>query len=81
MTGSRRTAWNPFPRLTTCGSTPMSTRTTRSFVMIDHAVEPRNQVGVPAPGQPALEDRELHPFAESLHQLEHQPPPLRVGGQ
>ena len=46
--------------------------------MIDHRVEARNQIGVPAAAQAALEDRELDPLAVPLHQLEHPPPPLGV---
>ena len=47
--------------------------------MIDHPVEPRNQIGLPAAAQAALKDGELDPLAVSLHQLEHPPPPLGVG--
>ena len=48
-------------------------------VMIDQIVDARNQLGVPAAAQPALEDRELHPFAVAVHQPEHAAPPLGVG--
>ena len=44
--------------------------------MIDHPVEPRNQIGVPAAAEAALEDGELDPLAVALHQLEHPSPPL-----
>ena len=46
--------------------------------MIDHPVEPRNQIGLPAAAQAALKDGELDPLTVSLHQLEHPPPPLGV---
>ena len=47
--------------------------------VIDHPVESCNQIGVATAAQTALEDRKLYPFSESLHQLEHAAPTLRVG--
>ena len=47
--------------------------------MIDQIVDARNQRGVSAPAQAALEDGELNPFSVALHQLEHTPPPFGVG--
>ena len=46
--------------------------------MIDHSVEARNQIGVAAAAETALEDGELDPFAVSLHQLEDAAPPSGV---
>ena len=49
------------------------------LAIFDQLAQPRLQFGAPAPGEPALKDGKLKPFAIALHGFEHAPPAPLIG--